>query len=52
MEKGCGWALIAIGVVSAVDMFTTSLAAEIGYIVAVLIIIIALVYYLKVKCKK
>ena len=52
MEKGCGWALIAIGVVSAVDMFTTSLAAEIGYIVAVLIIIIALVYYLRVKCKK
>ena len=50
MEKGCGWALI--GVVSAVDMFTTSLAAEIGYIVAVLIIIIALVYYLRVKCKK
>ena len=52
MEKGCGWALIAIGVVSAVDMFTTSLAAEIGYIVAVLIIIIVLVYYLRVKCKK
>ena len=52
MEKGCGWALIAIGVVSEVDMFTTSLAAEIGYIVAVLIIIIVLVYYLRVKCKK
>lgn len=52
MTKASGVALILIGIVSAVDLFTTALAFKIAYIVALLIIIIGLVYYLRVKCKK
>ncbi|MDO5818173.1 MAG: DUF3784 domain-containing protein [Eubacteriales bacterium] len=52
MEKGCGIALILIGIVSAVDMFTTGMAFKIAYIVILLIIIIGLLYFLRVKCKK
>ena len=52
MEKGCGIALILIGIVSAVDMFTTGMAFKIAYIVVLLIIIIGLLYFLRVKCKK
>ena len=52
MAKASGVALVLIGVVSAIDLFTTALAFKIAYIVALLIIIIGLVYYLRVKCKK
>ena len=52
MAIASGVALILIGIVSAVDLFTTALAFKIAYIVALLIIIIGLVYYLRVKCKK
>ena len=52
MAKASGVALILIGIVSAVDLFTTALAFKIAYIVALLIIIIGFVYYLRVKCKK
>ena len=52
MAKGCGIALILIGVISAVDMFTTGLVFKIAYIVVLLIIIIGLLYFLRVKCKK
>ena len=52
MAKASGVALMLIGIVSAVDLFTTALAFKIAYIVALLIIIIGLVYYLRVKCKK
>ncbi len=52
MAKASGVALILIGIVSAVDLFTTGLAFQIAYTVALLIIIIGLVYYLRVKCKK
>ena len=52
MAKASGVALILIGIVSAVDLFTIALAFKIAYIVALLIIIIGLVYYLRVKCKK
>ena len=52
MAKASGVALILIGIVSAVDLFTTALAFKIAYIVALMIIIIGLVYYLRVKCKK
>ena len=45
MEKGCGVALILIGIISGIDMFTTSLAAKIGYIVVLLVIVAGLVYY-------
>ena len=47
MAKASGVALILIGVV-----FTTALAFKIAYIAALLIIIVGLVCYLKLKCKK
>ena len=52
MEKGCGVALILIGILSGIDMFTTGMTFKIGYIVVLLIIIIGLMYYLRVKCRK
>lgn len=53
MAKASGVALILIGVVSAIDLFTTTaLAFKIAYIVALLIIIVGLVCYLRLKCKK
>lgn len=52
MEKGSGIALVLIGIASGIDIFTTSVAAKIAYIVVLIIIFIGLVYYLKVKCKK
>ena len=51
MAKASGVALM-IGVVSAIDLFTTALAFKIAYIAALLIIIVGLVCYLKLKCKK
>ena len=51
MAKGCGIALILIGVISAVDMFTTGLVFKIAYIVVLLIIIIGLLYFLRVNVR-
>lgn len=52
MEKGCGVALILIGILTGIDMFTTGMAFKIGYIVVLLIIIVGLMYYMRVKCRK
>ena len=52
MAKASGVALILIGIVSAIDLFTTALAFKIAYIAALLIIIVGLVCYLRLKCKK
>lgn len=52
MEKGCGAALILIGILTGFDMFTTGMVFKIGYIVVLLIIIVGLMYYLRVKCRK
>ena len=49
MAKASG---VLIGVVSAIDLFTTALAFKIAYIAALLIIIVGLVCYLRLKCKK
>ena len=51
-KMASGVALILIGVVSAIDLFTTALAFKIAYIAALLIIIVGLVCYLRLKCKK
>ena len=51
-KMASGVALILIGVVSAIDLFTTVLAFKIAYIAALLIIIVGLVCYLRLKCKK
>lgn len=52
MEKGCGAALILIGILTGFDMFTTGMVFKIRYIVVLLIIIVGLMYYLRVKCRK
>lgn len=52
MEKATGVAMLLVGIVTGIEMFTDSLAAEIGYIAAVFLIFGVLVYYLKTKCKK
>lgn len=52
MEKVCGIGLFLIGIVTGIDAFTTTLAAKVGYIVALLVIFIGMVLYLQKKCKK
>lgn len=52
MEKASGIALLAIGVATGIDHFTTSFAAKIGYIVVLVVILIVLIFYIKTKCKK
>ena len=52
MEKACGIAMILVGIITGIDTFTTGMAAKIIYVVLILVIFIALVYYIKVKCKK
>ena len=45
-------ALLLIGVATLIDSYTTSLAAEIIYIIVLIAILGWLVYYLKTKCAK
>lgn len=52
MEKATGVAMLLVGAATGLDSFTTGVAAKIGYIVVVALIFAALIYYLKVKCKK
>lgn len=52
MTWGSGIALVLIGIATFIDSYTTSLAAEIVYIVVILAILAWLVLYLKYKCAK
>ena len=52
MTWGSGVALLLIGVATLIDSYTTSLAAEIIYIIVLIAILGWLVYYLKTKCVK
>jgi putative Mn2+ efflux pump MntP len=52
MEKACGIALVLVGVATGIDSFTTSLAAKIGYTVALILILGWLLYYIRRKCQK
>lgn len=52
MEKSSGIALILIGVATGISTLTTNPAVQIGYLVVLVLIFIAWIYYLKVKCKK
>ena len=52
MSLGSGVALILIGIITFIDSYTTSLAAKVGYIIALLVILAGLVLYLKYKCTK
>ena len=52
MTWGSGVALLLIGIATLIDSYTTSLAAEVAYIVVLLAILAWLVFYLKTKCVK
>lgn len=52
MSIGSGVALILIGIFTFIDSYTTSLAAKVGYIIVLLVILAGLVFYLKYKCAK
>lgn len=52
MEKGCGVAMVLVGILTAIDSVTTAVPAKIGYIVAMAVIFGALIYYMQVKCRK
>nr|WP_297886030.1 DUF3784 domain-containing protein [uncultured Blautia sp.] len=52
MAKGSGLALILIGIITFIDSYTTTVAAKIGYIVAVVVILVGLMWYLNNKCAK
>ena len=52
MTWGSGVARLLIGVATLIDSYTTSLAAEIIYIIVLIAILGWLVYYLKTKCAK
>lgn len=52
MEKASGIALILIGIATGIDSYTTGVVAKVTYIVVLVVIFTALIYYLKTKCKK
>lgn len=52
MEKVSGWGMILIGLATGINMYTTSFAAQIAYIVVLLVIFIGMIVLLKTKCKK
>lgn len=52
MEKGCGIAMILVGIATAVDAQTTASQAKIAYLVALAVIFGALIFYVQTKCKR
>ena len=52
MEKGSGIALIAIGIATGVDTYTTGVAAKIGYVIFLVIVFVGLILFYKKKCRK
>lgn len=52
MTKGSGIALILIGIATGIDSYTTGLAAKVGYIIVLVLILVGLMLYLKYKCEK
>ena len=47
-----GVALLLIGIATGIDSYTTGLAAKIGYIIVLILILAGLMLYLKYKCAK
>ena len=52
MTKCSGVALLLIGIATGIDSYTTGLAAKIGYIIVLILILAGLMLYLKYKCAK
>lgn len=52
MQKASGVTMILIGVVTAIDIFTTSFWAKNAYLVAILVIFIGFIVYVRKKCRK
>lgn len=51
-EKASGIAFVLIGIATAIDMWTTSIAAKIAYVVILVVIVVGLIYYMKTRCRK
>lgn len=52
MEMACGVAMILVAAVTAIDAFTTSIYAKIGYTLALIVIFVGLFVYIRMKCRK
>lgn len=51
-EKVFGVALLAIGILTAIDTFTTGLIFKVIYLVGVIVVFGCAVWFMKTKCKK
>lgn len=52
MERASGVAMIVIGIATGVDSCTTSVYAKIAYTVFLVLVLIMLVAYYRIKCRK
>ena len=52
MEKASGVTLIAIGIATGIDSFTTGMAAKIVYTVVLVVILAVFLIYCRKKCRK
>ena len=52
MEKASGICLLLIGIATAIDIFTTSVSAEIVYVVVILVILIGYTFVVRTRCRK
>lgn len=52
MEKASGICLLLIGIATAIDIFTTSVSAEIIYVVVILVILIGYTFVVRTRCRK
>ena len=52
MSKGSGIALILIGILTFIDSYTESVAAKIAYVILLVVIMVGLGFYVKLKCTK
>lgn len=52
MSKGSGVALILIGIMTFIDSYTETLAAKLIYVALLIVIMVGLGFYVKLKCTK
>ncbi|MCD8155127.1 MAG: DUF3784 domain-containing protein [Clostridiales bacterium] len=52
LEKASGVGMLLIGIASAIDIFTTSSAAKIAYLVVIIVIFVGLILFINFRCKK
>lgn len=52
MSKGSGVALMLIGIMTFIDSYTETLAAKLIYVALLIVIMVGLGFYVKLKCTK